>query len=82
MHFRKFKHKRDSTIQDCTIQGFTVLTCKNIGGCTYSGVGLSFYTYLINTNVMRSLLMGIKYIKSAARVFNRDCVNKRGLDLS
>ena len=26
--------------------------------------------------------MGIEYIKSAARVLNRDCVNKRGLDLS
>ena len=26
--------------------------------------------------------MRIKYIKSAARVLNRDCVNKGGLDLS
>ena len=26
--------------------------------------------------------MEIKYIKSAARVLNRDCVNKRGLNLS
>ena len=26
--------------------------------------------------------MEIKYIKSAARLLNRDCVNKRGLDLS
>ena len=26
--------------------------------------------------------MEIKYIKSASRVLNRDCVNKRGLDLS
>ena len=26
--------------------------------------------------------MGIKYVKSAARVLNRDCVNKGGLDLS
>ena len=26
--------------------------------------------------------MEIKYIKSAGRVLNRDCVNKRGLDLS
>ena len=26
--------------------------------------------------------MEINYIKSAARVLNRDCVNKRGLDLS
>ena len=25
--------------------------------------------------------MEIKYIKSAARVLNRDCVSKRGLDL-
>ena len=25
--------------------------------------------------------MEIKYIKSAARVLNRDCVNRRGLDL-
>ena len=26
--------------------------------------------------------MEIRYIKSAARVLNRNCVNKRGLDLS
>ena len=26
--------------------------------------------------------MGIKYIKSATKVLNRDCVNKGGLDLS
>ena len=26
--------------------------------------------------------MGIKYIKSAVRVLNRNCVNKGGLDLS
>ena len=26
--------------------------------------------------------MEIKYIKSAARILNRNCVNKRGLDLS
>ena len=26
--------------------------------------------------------MEIRYIKSAARVFNRNCVNKGGLDLS
>ena len=26
--------------------------------------------------------MELKYIKSAARVLNRNCVNKRGLDLS
>ena len=26
--------------------------------------------------------MDIKYIKSAARVLNRDCVNKGGLDIS
>ena len=26
--------------------------------------------------------MEIEYIKSGARVLNRDCVNKRGLDLS
>ena len=26
--------------------------------------------------------MEMKYIKSAARVLNRDCVNKGGLDLS
>ena len=26
--------------------------------------------------------MEIKYIKNAARVLNRNCVNKRGLDLS
>ena len=26
--------------------------------------------------------MEIKYIKSAARVLNRNCVNKRGLDLT
>ena len=31
---------------------------------------------------MRSLSIEIRYIKSAARVLNRNCVNKRGLDLS
>ena len=31
---------------------------------------------------MRSLWMEMKYIKSAARVLNRDCVNKGGLYIS
>ena len=31
---------------------------------------------------MRSLWMEMKYIKSAARLLNRDWVNKGGLDLS
>ena len=31
---------------------------------------------------MRSLVIEVKYIKSAARVLNRNYVNKRGLDLS
>ena len=31
---------------------------------------------------MRSLCAEIKWIKSAARVLNRNCVNKEGLDLS
>ena len=31
---------------------------------------------------MRSLLTEIKCIKSAARLLDKDCVNKRGLDLS
>ena len=31
---------------------------------------------------MRSFSIEMKYIKSAARVLNRDCVNKGGLDLS
>ena len=30
---------------------------------------------------MRSLWTKIIYVKSAARLLNRDCVNKRGLDL-
>ena len=47
----------------------------------YSGAKKYWYPYLINTIEMRSLWTE-KYIKSAARVLNRDCVNKRGLDLS
>ena len=31
---------------------------------------------------MRSLLMEIKYIKSAAKDLDRNCVSKTGLDLS
>ena len=31
---------------------------------------------------MRSLWTEIEYAKSAARLFDRDCVNKGGLDLS
>ena len=31
---------------------------------------------------MRSLWTEIEYVKSAARLLDRDCVNKRGLDLS
>ena len=31
---------------------------------------------------MRSLGTVIRYVKSAARLLDRDCVNKRGLDLS
>ena len=31
---------------------------------------------------MRSLWTEIKYVKSAARLLDRDCINKRGLDLS
>ena len=49
---------------------------------SYSGVRLSFYTYYISPIEMRSLWTELKYIKSAARVLDRDCVNKRGLDLS
>ena len=40
------------------------------------------HPYIINTIEMRSLWMEIKYIKSTARVLNRNCVNKGGLDLS
>ena len=40
------------------------------------------HPYLINTIEMRSLWMEIKYIKSTARLLDRDWVNKGGLDLS
>ena len=48
----------------------------------YSGVRLSFYTYYISPIEKRSLWTEIKYNKSAARVLNRDCVNKEGLERS
>ena len=41
-----------------------------------------WHPYYINTIEMRSLWMDTKYIKSAARVLDRNCVNKGGLDLS
>ena len=40
-----------------------------------------WHPYLINTIEMRSLWMEIKYIKSTARLLDRDWVDKRGLDL-
>ena len=40
------------------------------------------HPYLIDNIEMKSLWMDIKYLKSAARLLNRDWVNKRGLDLS
>ena len=48
----------------------------------YTGAKKYWHPFLINTSEMRSLWKGIKYIKSAARVLNRNCVNKKGLDLS
>ena len=48
----------------------------------YSGVRLSFYTYYISPIEVRSLWTKMKYVRSAARLLNRNCVNKRGLDLS
>ena len=41
-----------------------------------------WHPYLINTIELRSLWMEIKYIKSTARLLDRDWVNKGGLDLS
>ena len=38
--------------------------------------------YNITPIVMRSLWMEIKYVKCAAKLLNRDWINKRGLDLS
>ena len=38
--------------------------------------------YNISPIEMRSLWMEIEYVKSAARLLNREWVNKRGLDLS
>ena len=49
---------------------------------TYTGAKKYWHPYLINTIEMRSLWTEIKYIKSAARVLNRNCVSKGGLDLS
>ena len=48
----------------------------------YTGAKKYRNPYLINTIEMRSLWMKIEYIKSAARLLNKDWVNKRGLDLS
>ena len=40
------------------------------------------HPYYISPIEMRSLWIEIKYIKSVARLLDRDWVNKRGLDLS
>ena len=39
-------------------------------------------TYYIRTIEKRVFWMEIEYLKSAVRLLNKDCVNKRGLDLS
>ena len=48
----------------------------------YTGAKKYWHPYSINTIEMRSPWTEIKYIKSAARVLERDCVNKGALDLS
>ena len=48
----------------------------------YSYIQIKWHPYLISTIEMRSLWTEIKYIKSAARLLDRDWVNKGGLDLS
>ena len=48
----------------------------------YTKKNKKWHSYLINTIEMRSLWMEMKYIKSTARLLNRDWVNKGGLDLS
>ena len=48
----------------------------------YTGAKKYWHSYLINTIEMRSLWTEIKYIKNTARVLDRNCVNKGGLDLS
>ena len=40
------------------------------------------HPYLISTIEMRIIWKGIEYLKSAARLMDRDYVNRRGLDLS
>ena len=39
-------------------------------------------TYYIRTIEKRVFWMEIEYLKSAVRLLNKDCVNRRGLDLS
>ena len=48
-----------------------------IGASLYTGAKKYWHLYLIST----SLWMGIKYIKSAARLLHKNWVNKRDLDL-
>ena len=49
---------------------------------TYSRGKYGKYPLYISTLEMRSLWMEIKCIRSASRLLDIDCVNKRGLDLS
>ena len=48
----------------------------------YTGAKKYWHPYLINPIELRSLWTEKEYIKSAARVLNRDCVNKKGLYIS
>ena len=48
----------------------------------YTVVEKYWHPYLINTIEMRSFWTEIKYIKSVARVLDRNCANKGDLDLS
>ena len=48
----------------------------------YSRAEIITHPYYISPIEMRSLWTEMKYIKSAARLLDRDWVNKRGLDLS
>ena len=48
----------------------------------YSYFRMTLPTYYIRTIEKRVFWMEIEYLKSAVRLLNKDCVNRRGLDLS
>ena len=48
----------------------------------YTGAKKYWHPYKMNTIEMRSFLMEKEYLESPDRLFSRDFVNRRGLDLS